>query len=244
MAQPDAQPYANDEYELESGYAIFEANLDFYKEQEQKSHEARKNIPHDWLYPTLKQFDLHDNDYLHETLRRAVNTPWETVKQPIPFLLTFPLFSEKFCRELIQEANHYDQWSSESHAYSHNDLRLADIFLEAPLIRQYNRFIVPIMQHFWRIAFYSAPLNNMVKYEASRHAIAPYKIHHDTSSATVLIALNEEFEGGGTLFPTYDNFVMKLPRGHACIFPSRITHPHAGVPITAGERYILTSLFF
>ena len=65
-------------------------------------------------------------------------------------------------------------------------------------------------------------------------------MHTDSSYFTILVALNDGFEGGGTSFPRQNlQHIGKV--GYATVHPGSMTHPHGGIPITKGERYILVS---
>ena len=80
--------------------------------------------------------------------------------------------------------------------------------------------------------------------------------HHDASTWTFQIALNKpnvDFEGGGTYFTRYKCSVVGTPledakdrtfevtQGMGFAFPGRLTHQPAGLPTTAGTRYILVN---
>lgn len=63
---------------------------------------------------------------------------------------------------------------------------------------------------------------------------------------TILVYLNDEFEGGETHFPNLDK-KLKAPRNGAIVFYPMSTdtphacHPkalHAGLPVTSGEKYV------
>ena len=62
-------------------------------------------------------------------------------------------------------------------------------------------------------------------------------IHGDETQFAFVIALNDDFEGGGTLFVHYKDLVIRQPVGGVSLHPGFVAH--RGVPITAGTRYIL-----
>ena len=78
----------------------------------------------------------------------------------------------------------------------------------------------------------------MVKYEHDKF----YKLgpHHDSSSYTVNISLNSEYEGGEVKF-IKKNKSIKNKKGYALIHPGRITHYHEGLPVTKGKKYVCVS---
>ena len=65
--------------------------------------------------------------------------------------------------------------------------------------------------------------------------------HHDSSTYTVNIALNDEYEGGGCRFIRQDVKLLNQKISYSSIHPGRLTHYHEGLPITSGKRYILVS---
>jgi hypothetical protein len=67
------------------------------------------------------------------------------------------------------------------------------------------------------------------------------KPHHDSSTYTVNICLNDEFEGGGCHFIRQKTLLEHRQVGYASMHPGKLTHYHEGLPITAGKRYILVS---
>lgn len=66
--------------------------------------------------------------------------------------------------------------------------------------------------------------------------------HSDASIAkpyrafSVLLYLNDDFEGGGTEFPEL-GFGCKPKKGRLLVFPSDVTH--GGNPVTSGSKYII-----
>ena len=56
------------------------------------------------------------------------------------------------------------------------------------------------------------------------------------------VYLNDNFEGGETQFYLPD-FTVKPKTGSVLVFPPLWTFPHAGLPVTKGVKYILTTYF-
>lgn len=52
----------------------------------------------------------------------------------------------------------------------------------------------------------------------------------------MLVYLNDDFEGGVTRFPR-QKLEIKPEKGLVIVFPTGITHPHAGLPVEAGTKY-------
>jgi hypothetical protein len=68
-------------------------------------------------------------------------------------------------------------------------------------------------------------------------------LHHDYHSVvTISTTLNSDFTGGGCIFPRQGGFNTRaLLPGVAVMFPGQVTHPHAVLPITSGERFAYTA---
>jgi hypothetical protein len=67
-------------------------------------------------------------------------------------------------------------------------------------------------------------------------------IHRDrVAGASLVLNLNEDYDGGGTYFADYDT-VVRPPRGSGVIFSGR-NMPHRGEPVLRGCRYITTTWF-
>lgn len=169
----------------------------------------------------------------------------------------FPLFSEVFCKELIQWSEEYGKWSKGKD--EHNDPRLGRNYYENVPTVDIQLFEIGLDKHWHEIVFsYIAPMakvlyNNyktkdinlafVVKYHYKDQAsLAP---HHDASTYTVNIALNRgkgiDYDGGGCRF-IRQNFVLKDKEpGNCTIHPGRLTAYHEGLPVTNGTRYILVS---
>ena len=88
---------------------------------------------------------------------------------------------------------------------------------------------------------------DLLKYNVGGH----YKIHCDMGhnvnrSISVIINLNDDYEGGELMFysgPTNDHVVKKisLKKGSMVFFPSNFLFPHRINPITRGTRYSIVA---
>lgn len=169
----------------------------------------------------------------------------------------FPLFSEIFCKELMQRSEEYGKWSKGKD--DHNDPRLGRNYYENVPTVDIQLFEMGLDKHWHEIVFsYIAPMakvlyNNyktkdinlafVVKYDVkNQQSLAP---HHDASTYTVNVALNRgkgiDYDGGGCRF-IRQNFILKDKEpGNCTIHPGRLTAYHEGLPVISGTRYILVS---
>ena len=156
----------------------------------------------------------------------------------------FPLFTEKFCKEAVALAEVLDKWTLDRHEfYPTNDVLLPEIGLDHIYNRVLREVVYPICIHLWHLegqgwsTMFSE--NFMARYTTDRQS--HLSLHHDFSHVTMVVKLNDEFEGGGTWFPKYKTLSNPRKIGTATLHPGMVTHLHGARPITAGKRYICVS---
>ncbi|KAJ7324812.1 hypothetical protein JRQ81_017832 [Phrynocephalus forsythii] len=176
------------------------------------------------------------------------------VEQPCPDVFWFPIFSETACDELVEEMEHYGQWSGGKHRDSRiaggyenvptDDIHMKQIGLDGVWLHFIREFIAPVTLKVFA-GYYTkghALLNFVVKYTTDRQrSLRP---HHDASTFTINIALNkvgEDFQGGGCKFLRYNCSIESPRKGWSFMHPGRLTHLHEGLPILNGTRYIAVS---
>ena len=156
----------------------------------------------------------------------------------------FPLFTEKFCREVVALAESMDKWTIDRHEnYPTNDVLLQDLGLNNIYNRVLHEVVRPLAIHLWKLEGKSwdafSNENFMARYTTTRQS--HLSLHHDRSHLTLVVKLNDEFDGGGTWFPKYNLLSNPERIGTAALHPGMITHQHGARPIYAGRRYITVS---
>lgn len=83
------------------------------------------------------------------------------------------------------------------------------------------------------------------------HPNQEYKFHHDTSNnqnskeyhrqISVVLYLNNEFEGGSTVFPHQK---YKPRPGYALFFPSNWCYPHSGEKVLEGKKRVAVTWYY
>ncbi|XP_033919649.1 procollagen-lysine,2-oxoglutarate 5-dioxygenase 2 isoform X2 [Melopsittacus undulatus] len=176
------------------------------------------------------------------------------VEQPCPDVFWFPIFSDTACDELVEEMEHFGQWSGGRHQDSRisggyenvptDDIHMKQIGLDNEWLHFIREFIAPVTLKVFA-GYYTkgfALLNFVVKYSPDRQrSLRP---HHDSSTFTINIALNkvgEDFQGGGCKFLRYNCSIESPRKGWSFMHPGRLTHLHEGLPILNGTRYIAVS---
>ncbi len=156
----------------------------------------------------------------------------------------FPLFTEKFCREAVSLAEAENKWTEARHEfYPTNDVLCQDLGLQQIYERVVKEVVCPLCIHTWTLEGKGWP--NM----SSENFIARYttvkqshlSLHHDSSDITMVVKLNDEFDGGGTWFPRSKILANPERVGTASIHPGQVSHIHGARPIYSGRRYVLIS---
>ena len=170
--------------------------------------------------------------------------------EPIPWLFEIKFVTDKFCNEVVKIVKESNAWSDGKN----NDSRLqggyepvptVDVHLNQIGLREMwdimlKKVIAPICERFF-IGYNTKGTNICFVVKYSMDGQKDLRPHHDSSSYTINIALNnsDEYSGGGTHFLNPDYKVIGLEAGKMLVHPGRCTHYHEGLPISSGERYIL-----
>ena len=134
---------------------------------------------------------------------------------------------------------HYDKRIGNVENHPTQDIHMKEIGLEDMWKFIVETYIKPII---WKEYHYSTRdinISFIVKY--SMDGQKQLRPHHDSSTYTVNICLNSDFEGGGCHFIRQNKTIINKDIGSMIIHPGRLTHYHKGLPITQGTRYILVS---
>ena len=93
--------------------------------------------------------------------------------------------------------------------------------------------------NYWGVGICSYEAFNFVKYDGPG---THFKIHADhgptyVCTVSVLVYLNDEFEGGETYFPRMDGLAIKPKAGDIAVFPSTYIYEHASQDMISGVKY-------
>jgi predicted 2-oxoglutarate/Fe(II)-dependent dioxygenase YbiX len=89
----------------------------------------------------------------------------------------------------------------------------------------------------------------ILKYEPgesfSKHVDAIANTRWQRRQLAAIVYLNDDFEGGGTMFHRPGPVVtIKPEQGKVILFPPFYTHPHEGLPVTTGTKYVALGWFY
>ncbi|XP_072349542.1 multifunctional procollagen lysine hydroxylase and glycosyltransferase LH3-like [Scyliorhinus torazame] len=96
----------------EKGLFMFVTNLDDFGHLLSLSNYNTSHLHND-LWQIFTNLEDWEQKYIHENYSRIFSD--NLVEQPCPDVYWFPIFSEQACDELVQEMEHYGQWSGGRH---------------------------------------------------------------------------------------------------------------------------------
>ena len=171
------------------------------------------------------------------------------------------LFSEEFAKKLIDECEHIDAWD-----YKYKKVATDDHSQDSLIVIDEPDVTIHLndmgMSHWWKSfvkkhllllihqlwdPFYVQLVDSayVLKYE-SHGGVTKMDVHQDDETVSLVMYLNAppEYEGGGTHFPKWNYTAYPPHPGAAILYPGGISHAHAGVPITAGKRFLFLAAFY
>ena len=194
----------------------------------------------------LKQ-DSDLEQYVHP---HALSKDWieyveMTGKNDVPLdLILTPVFSDKMCQELIEIGEEHGYKNYENALdYTKQDIMIKELPEWQQLVnRIIKKYVYRVVEHFWSNSHkanrYDTHFGFLLKYDAEGEMVESTP-HNDGSQYTLLVCLNDGFDGGGTCYPA-QNITVKPKKGYGCIHPV-CNRRHGGQTITKGVRYIYSA---
>uniref|UniRef100_A0A673HX75 Procollagen-lysine,2-oxoglutarate 5-dioxygenase 1 n=1 Tax=Sinocyclocheilus rhinocerous TaxID=307959 RepID=A0A673HX75_9TELE len=182
--------------------------------------------------------------YIHENYSKVLRDG--LIEMPCPDVYWFPVFTDVACKHLIEEMEHFGQWSGGRNV----DKRILGGYENVPTVdihmnqvgydKEWQKFLLdyaaPVTEKMYPGYYTTAQfdLAFVVRYKPDEQpALRP---HHDASTFTINIALNQV----GIDYQVSENMAV-MRRGWALLHPGRLTHYHEGLPTVEGVRYISVS---
>ncbi|XP_062904877.1 multifunctional procollagen lysine hydroxylase and glycosyltransferase LH3-like [Mobula hypostoma] len=235
----------------EKGIFMYVTNMDDFGHLVTTTNYNTSRLHND-LWQIFSNPDDWRDKYIHENYSQIFTD--DIVQQPCPDVYWFPILSEEACDQLVQEMEHYGQWSGGKHEDSRLsggyenvptvDIHMKQVNFEREWLKFLREYIAPVTEKLYP-GYYTkaeAVMNFMVRYRPDEQpSLRP---HHDSSTFTINIALNTkgvDYEGGGCKFLRYNCSVESPRKGWSLMHPGRLTHFHEGLPTTRGTRYIMVS---
>lgn len=170
---------------------------------------------------SLRLFDLHECQEIVEKLAKL-----ET-------------WTEALIRESAEEKDYSDVISPTARSASlPSSEQVAWLYSEFE--RRIDLQVKPLVKKLWQLDLTKQSDTQLLKYEVGGH----YRPHRDTGADlekrlfSVVCYLNDDFEGGRTLFPPLEYAVTPIA-GLAVLFPSH--YLHGSEPVTKGRKFVLVS---
>jgi 2OG-Fe(II) oxygenase superfamily len=160
-----------------------------------------------------------------------------------PEILRVPFWDAQQCATVIRESEAVNAWGSDPEdPVPGMEVSLATIspVLFEHVERHLDERVVPALREFWP-EFSWAGVHDafVIKYAAGSEATS-LSLHHDVAQLSGSVRLNAGFEGGTLEFPRQEWSNADVPIGDLIVWPSLVTHPHRGAPVTRGVKYALT----
>ena len=194
----------------------------------------------------FKQYtQLWEEKYLHNSFDKE-----SIMKEVGNNVCKTQIFNKTFCDEIIDTANKKGSWSKGGDTYYDNrlggqenhptqDIHLNEIGLEDMWKWIVDTYISKLVWNKYNFSYKDINISFVVKYDMSGQR--ELKNHHDSSTFTVNLCLNNEFEGSGCHFIKDDFNCINKDIGSIILHPGKLTHYHRALPLTGGTRYIMVS---
>ena len=138
--------------------------------------------------------------YLHQNYSSCLEVDTK-LDMPCPDVYWFPMFTEKFCDEFVEEAENFGKWSDGSNedkrldggyeAVPTRDIHMNQIGFNEEWLYLLDFYVRPLQELVFVGYFHKPPrslMNFMVRYRPDEQPFL--KPHHDSSTYTINIALN------------------------------------------------------
>lgn len=183
-------------------------------------------FPEDKLHPDLWHVAMNREDwearYLHPDYYKALDK--NTLNElPCPDVYWFPIFSERFCNELIESTEHHGEWSGGKNT----DERISGGYENVPTVDIHMTQLGFQQEALWILKEYVKPLAEkvylgytsdaradlifVVRYRPTEQSFL--RPHHDSSTYTINVGLNRpgiDYEGGGARFIRWE-YLRTIP---------------------------------
>jgi hypothetical protein len=220
----------------------------------------RANYPR--LHPHL--FTLHDDFFVPSLVRamRAVRAGTAAanglVREVHPQVFVFDMLRPDFCRDLLEEAEHFERWCGEQELplirpnTMNNYGAVLDSFGFAAMLQQMmTDYVAPLASQFYaEVGGNTLDSHHgfIVEYAVGKDTSLDF--HVDASDVTLNVCLGKEFSGGTLYFRGIrcrlcqetaprpeEEFEIEHVPGWAILHRGK--HRHGANPILAGQRYNL-----
>ena len=194
-----------------------------------------------------------ERDYVRKRKKELATKEKDPRRKKVQLVERF--MSSRECRQLVDLAEPLYRRSrvvreEEEIVDDYRTSRTAFMRIDHPLIdkiyRKSSRLLKAKRENFEILQCACYKKNQEFRPHFDAHANKEYKEKHGQRLTTVLVSLNEDYEGGETFFPGLD-LKVGPKTGRAIVFHSLAENGeidndslHAGLPIFSGEKHVLT----
>ena len=141
--------------------------------------------------------------------------------------------------ELNLEARNAKDFSFTSTGLGSRNEENAELYDMHEAVFQAARQCVDDYGRYWGVGIRSYEKFHFVKYEGSGTHFRMHIDHgpHFVSTVSIVIYLNEGYEGGDLWFPRLNNLIIKPKTGDILVFPSTYIYEHSATDIVEGTKY-------
>jgi tetratricopeptide (TPR) repeat protein len=162
------------------------------------------------------------------------------------FITDQPVVSTEMCQQVIDWATQSDAWTTSRHyQVPTNDIPVHTL---PKLLEWFQTWMDSTLRPLLAQQFHLQP-NDIFVHDAFVVRYSPHyqchylPIHVDESTHSVVLALNEAFDGGGTYFYDSNTTLHAKPAGTVLSFRGNLL-PHGGNLVTRGVRYIVAIFLY
>ena len=156
-------------------------------------------------------------------------------------ILAIPVLNAEQCADLATQLHTLSElyWQPlRGDQVPGDELRLSAAGLHDHYAHLIEEALRPVMNARWAPTIWSSISDLFaIRYRPGKQD--RIRLHTDLSRFSASIALETAEKGGVLWFPRQNFRDDLVPVGTALVFPSRVTHPHAVTPVTAGRRTAL-----
>ena len=184
---------------------------------------------------------------IHKIFEKIEDVKIENIPEIEPPIIIVPnVITEKFKNELIEYYENSNKnivelkgTKNRRHVFPDKEFtkRLDDKLSKSllPELKKIYNIDITYRENF-KICSYTA--EDKGKFHAHRDSIYPFG-HRRLAMSLIL---NDDYEGGGIIFPEYNNKAYKPQACSAVIFPTPLYHQV--LEVTGGRRYVIIAFFF
>jgi GR25 family glycosyltransferase involved in LPS biosynthesis len=224
---------------------MYALNTEFFGNQTGESGQKDVDITDIKLTDYKEYTNLWEKKYLHNSFDKHA-----IMNEIGNNICKIQIFNEIFCNEIIDTANkkaswskggehHYDKRLGGKENYPTQDIHLNEIGLEEMWKWVVETYISKLVWNKYNFSYKDINISFVVKYDMDGQR--ELNSHHDSSTFTVNLCLNNDFEGSGCHFIKDNLTCVNKDIGSIILHPGKLTHYHKAMPLTVGKRYILVS---